>query len=118
MIRRPPRSTLFPYTTLFRSIATVLLSVLSTKEIPPTEEELAEIRSKPKGLVPAVAEIASAVRAMPLGMHKIGIVFAFQWYAMFIYWQFVATSIGESAFNTTPDEPRFQEARSDERRVG
>jgi maltose/moltooligosaccharide transporter len=92
------------------SIATVLLSVLSTKEIPPTEEELAEIRSKPKGLVPAVAEIASAVRAMPLGMHKIGIVFAFQWYAMFVYWQFVATSIGATAFNANPDQPRFQEA--------
>jgi maltose/moltooligosaccharide transporter len=87
-----------------------LLSVLSTKEIPPTEEELAEIRSKPKGLVPAVAEIASAVRAMPLGMHKIGIVFAFQWYAMFVYWQFVATSIGATAFNANPDQPRFQEA--------
>src|SRR3712207_3055195 len=43
-------------------------------------------------------------------MHKIGIVFAFQWYAMFIYWQFVATSIGESAFNTNPEQPRFQEA--------
>src|SRR3989449_11255461 len=27
MIRRPPRSTLFPYTTLFRSIGIVLLSV-------------------------------------------------------------------------------------------
>ena len=92
------------------SIGTVLLSVLSTKEIPPTEEELAELQSKPKGLIPAVAEIASAVRAMPLAMHKIGIVFAFQWYAMFIYWQFVATSIGESAFNTNPDQPRFQEA--------
>ena len=92
------------------SIGTVLLSVLSTKEIPPTEQELAELQSKPKGLIPAVAEIASAVRAMPLAMHKIGIVFAFQWYAMFIYWQFVATSIGESAFNTNPDQPRFQEA--------
>jgi maltose/moltooligosaccharide transporter len=92
------------------SIGTVLISVLSTKEIPPTEQELAEIRSKPKGLAPAVAEIASAVRAMPLGMHKIGIVFAFQWYAMFIYWQFVATSIGESVYNTSPEGPRFEEA--------
>jgi len=26
MIRRPPRSTLFPYTTLFRSIAVVLIA--------------------------------------------------------------------------------------------
>jgi maltose/moltooligosaccharide transporter len=92
------------------SIGTVLLSVMSTKEIPPTEEEIVELRSKPKGLVPAVAEIASAVRAMPLGMHKIGIVFAFQWYAMFIYWQFVATSIGRTVFNTDPEGPRFQAA--------
>jgi maltose/moltooligosaccharide transporter len=92
------------------SIGTVLISVLSTKEIPPTEQELAEIRSKPKGLAPAVAEIASAVRAMPLGMHKIGLVFAFQWYAMFIYWQFVATSIGESVWNTDPEGARFEEA--------
>jgi maltose/moltooligosaccharide transporter len=92
------------------SIGTVLISVLSTKEIPPTQQELAEIRSKPKGLAPAVAEIASAVRAMPLGMHKIGLVFAFQWYAMFIYWQFVATSIGESVWNTDPEGARFEEA--------
>src|SRR2546422_3481811 len=28
MIRRPPRSTLFPYTTLFRSLGTYLTSVL------------------------------------------------------------------------------------------
>src|ERR1035441_7097113 len=29
MIRRPPRSTLFPYTTLFRSLAVVLLGALA-----------------------------------------------------------------------------------------
>src|SRR5256885_10492323 len=31
MIRRPPRSTLFPYTTLFRSFAHLLLRVLTFK---------------------------------------------------------------------------------------
>src|SRR3712207_8838900 len=30
MIRRPPRSTLFPYTTLFRSVATFVLALLGT----------------------------------------------------------------------------------------
>src|SRR2546421_9698422 len=29
MIRRPPRSTLFPYTTLFRSVADVILGALA-----------------------------------------------------------------------------------------
>jgi maltose/moltooligosaccharide transporter len=31
-------------------------------------------------------------------------VFLFQWYAMFIYWQFVAISIGETAFHATPEK--------------
>jgi maltose/moltooligosaccharide transporter len=39
---------------------------------------------------------------MPFGMHKIGFVYLFQWYAIVVYWQFVATSIGESAFNVAP----------------
>src|SRR3712207_7780924 len=33
MIRRPPRSTLFPYTTLFRSIGTVSVRVLTSVAI-------------------------------------------------------------------------------------
>ena len=92
------------------SIGSVLISVLSTKEIPPTEEELAEVRAKPRGLVSAVVEIAGAVRAMPLGMHKIGVVFMFQWYAMFIYWQFVALSIGQTVYDTSPGEPLYDQA--------
>src|SRR5215210_1766971 len=62
------------------SISTVLISVLSTEEIPPTEEELAELRSRPTGPLAYVGDIAAAVRAMPLGMHKIGVVYLFQWY--------------------------------------
>src|SRR5215208_5788877 len=85
------------------SIGTVLISVLSTKEIPPTEDELAELRASPSGLGTYIGDIAAAVRAMPFGMHKIGVVFLFQWYAIVVYWQFVATSIGESAFNVTPE---------------
>jgi maltose/moltooligosaccharide transporter len=38
-------------------------------------------------------------------MHKIGVVFVFQWYAMFIYWQFLAVSLGETIFNARPEEP-------------
>jgi len=40
------------------SIATVLISVLTTPEIEPTPEELAEIRAKPHGLIAAVKEIS------------------------------------------------------------
>jgi maltose/moltooligosaccharide transporter len=43
-------------------------------------------------------------------MHKIGLAFMFQWYAMFIYWQFVAVSVAESAFRAEPGTPRYEEA--------
>jgi maltose/moltooligosaccharide transporter len=92
------------------SIGSVLVSVLSTKEIPPTDEELAELRAKPKGASGFFSEIASAVKEMPVGMHKIGLVFLFQWFAMAVYWQFIAVSMGETIFNAAPGTPEFEEA--------
>jgi maltose/moltooligosaccharide transporter len=47
---------------------------------------------------------------MPIGMHKIGLAFLFQWYAMFIYWQFVSVSVAESVFNAAPGTPGYEEA--------
>ena len=85
-------------------LLTVLTAMARTKEIKPSDEELAEMRAAPKGLGPAVREIADAVRTMPVAMHKIGVVFAFQWYAMFIYWQFLAVSLGETVFGANPEE--------------
>src|SRR3712207_8046854 len=37
MIRRPPRSTLFPYTTLFRSAPLPLSALPASEEFPPAE---------------------------------------------------------------------------------
>ncbi|MAU16201.1 MAG: MFS transporter [Muricauda sp.] len=78
----------------FLSIATILWSVLKTPEIPPTDEELAEI-NKHKALpfverfkVPFV-EIGQAVKDMPKFMWKLSAVYLFQWYALFVYWQFI-----------------------------
>src|SRR2546422_5648537 len=45
MIRRPPRSTLFPYTTLFRSLLTLEPSYTAILEEPIHEEETAEYRA-------------------------------------------------------------------------
>jgi maltose/moltooligosaccharide transporter len=84
-------------------LVTVLTAMSRTKELTPSDEELAEIRSAPKGLHHAVTDIKDAVKAMPVAMHKIGVVFLFQWYAMFIYWQFLAVSLGETVFHSTPE---------------
>jgi maltose/moltooligosaccharide transporter len=92
------------------AIVTVGLAMLRTKEVEPTDEELADIRSSSKSPRATIAEIAEAVKVMPIGMHKIGLAFLFQWYAMFIYWQFVSVSIVESVWNATPDAPEYEEA--------
>ena len=96
-------------------LVTVLIAMARTKELPPTEEELAELRAQPKGLHHAIGDLVTAVKVMPVPMHKIGFVFLFQWYAMFIYWQFVALSIGESVFNTKSGPTRLRRSRRLER---
>jgi maltose/moltooligosaccharide transporter len=85
-------------------LVTVLIAMARTKELTPSDDELEEIRSAPKGLGAFVHDIRDAVKTMPVAMHKIGVVFVFQWYAMFIYWQFLAVSLGETVFNATPEE--------------
>lgn len=85
-------------------LLTVLAAMARTKELTPSDEDLAEMRAAPKGVTHAVREIADAVRTMPVAMHKIGFVFAFQWYAMFIYWQFLAVSLGETVFGAGPEQ--------------
>jgi maltose/moltooligosaccharide transporter len=85
-------------------LLTVLTAMARTTELTPSDDELEEMRSAPKGLQHAIREIADAVKVMPRAMHKIGVVFVFQWYAMFIYWQFLAVSLGETVFNAPPEE--------------
>lgn len=76
------------------SISTILWSVFKTPEIPPTAEELAEIneiKGKPLGqrIATPFQEIGKAVKDMPKFMWKLGLVYLFQWYALFVYWQYI-----------------------------
>jgi len=91
-------------------LVTIGIAMIRTKEIRPSDRELAEIRAASKSIGATVSEIAQAVRVMPIGMHKIGLAFLFQWYAMFIYWQFVSVSVAESVWNAAPDTPEYEEA--------
>jgi maltose/moltooligosaccharide transporter len=85
------------------SIVSVIWSVTTTPEIPPTEAELAELRGRKRGIFEPVKEIFVAIKHMPGIMWKLALVYLFQWYAMFCYWQFVSLSIAKSVFHTTPD---------------
>lgn len=97
------------------SISTILWSVLKTPEIPPSEKELAEINhSKSLGFAHRVKEpfieITDAVKKMPPFMWKIGLVYLFQWYALFIYWQFI-TPLFKQTLDFSTSEAAAQAAK-------
>src|SRR2546422_4848875 len=51
MIRRPPRSTLFPYTTLFRSIAAAIGGIIPAPLGPRNRDMAPPVRAGPCGVV-------------------------------------------------------------------
>jgi maltose/moltooligosaccharide transporter len=86
----------------FCSIGSVLVSILSTPEDPPTARQLEELRSKPAGFTAAISEIAHAIGDMPQTLWQLALVYLFQWYAMFVYWQYVSLSVAQSVWGATP----------------
>jgi maltose/moltooligosaccharide transporter len=92
------------------SVATVLVSVSSTPELPPSDKELAELRAKKGGLGAAVREIWEAIVEMPPELKKLALVYLFQWYAMMCYWQYVSLSIAQSVYGVTAHDPRYGDA--------
>ncbi len=85
------------------SIGSIWWSMKTTPEIPPTEEEIKEMRSKPLNLLSPITDTFSAIADMPKVMWQLALVYLFQWYALFCYWQNSSKSIAMTVFNTTPD---------------
>jgi len=78
----------------FLSITTILWSVLKTPEIPPSDEELEEINAQKampfiERFKAPFIEIGDAIKEMPKFMWQLSGVYLFQWYALFVYWQFI-----------------------------
>jgi maltose/moltooligosaccharide transporter len=95
------------------SIATVWWSMKTTPEIPPTAEELQEIKSRPLNLLTPFKEVFSAITDMPKVMWQLALVYLFQWYALFCYWQNSSKSIVQSVFHSsTADQQVYEKAVS------
>ena len=99
----------------FLSITTILWSVMKTPEIPPTDHELKEINQSKnlkllKRFYNPFYEIVNAIKEMPISMWKIGAVYLFQWYALFIYWQFI-TPLFKLTMNFSTSEAAAQAAK-------
>ncbi len=91
------------------SIGTVWWSMKTTPEIPPTPEELQEIRNKPLNLLSPFLDVFSAIKDMPKVMWQLALVYLFQWYALFCYWQNSSKSIAQSIFHTGTDNRTLYE---------
>ena len=94
------------------SITSVGWSIYKTPEIPPTVEELATLRAQKGGIVEPFKEIFHSIKYMPLVMWQLGLVYLFQWYALFCYWQNASKSIALSVFKTSPTQNKalYEEA--------
>lgn len=84
------------------SIGSIWWSMKNTAEIPPTAEEILEMKSKKGGIIHPLLEIATAIKEMPKVMWQLALVYLFQWYALFCYWQNSSKSIALSVWNATP----------------
>ena len=92
------------------SVTTILWSVWKTPEIPPSDEELAIIQERKsqksgvKKLFEPIIEILHAVGDMPKLMWNLSAVYLFQWYALFVYWQFITPMLRTSLFGISNDD--------------
>lgn len=94
------------------SIGSVWWSMSKTPEIPPSSEELAAMKENPRGVLTPFIEIAHAIKDMPRVMWQLGLVYVFQWYALFCYWQNASKSIAQSVWKTSPsaDKQLYEQA--------
>ncbi|MFT6337043.1 MAG: maltose/moltooligosaccharide transporter [Saprospiraceae bacterium] len=91
----------------FCSIASILWSISYTNEMPPTEVELAKLRSEKRSVYGPLIEIFSAIKDMPKVMWQLALVYLFQWYALFCYWQNSSKSIALSVWDATPESNKL-----------
>jgi maltose/moltooligosaccharide transporter len=96
------------------SIGSVWWSMRTTAEIPPTHEELEEMKATPLNIFSPFIDISKAIKDMPSVMWQLALVYLFQWYALFCYWQNSSKSIAQSVWKTTTyqDNPLYNEAVS------
>ena len=94
------------------SIVTVGWSVFKTPEIPPTAAELIALKAEKINVFTPFKEIGNAIGNMPKVMWQLALVYLFQWYALFCYWQNASKSIAKSVWNTTvyQNNPAYDEA--------
>jgi maltose/moltooligosaccharide transporter len=80
------------------SIGSIWWSMKTTPEIPPTDEEIAAMRATPLNVFSPFVDVFKAIGSMPKVMWMLALVYLFQWYALFCYWQNSSKAIANNTF--------------------
>lgn len=80
------------------SITTILWAMYKTKENPPSAEELAILQREKKTLFSPLIDVILAIKDMPKVLWKLAFLYLFQWYALFVYWQFSSLSVAQTIY--------------------
>lgn len=92
------------------SIVTIGWSIITTKEIPPSDAELTLLRQEKqeKSFISRVfepfSEIYHAISEMPKMLWRLASVYFFQWYALFVYWQFITPMLRSSLYGISNED--------------
>ncbi len=81
------------------SIASILYTLSTTKENPLTTAEKQHLTQLPKGTLATFTDIFQAFSQMPIAMKQMIPMMFFSWYAMFIYWIYIAKCLSQSVFH-------------------
>ncbi len=80
-------------------ISAVLWTVFTTKEIPPEESEISEIRTRKFDWTLGLKDIFSLLGHLPRRMWELGLVQFFTWIGMFCLWVYFSPSIAINIFH-------------------
>ena len=88
-------------------LAAVVYTVFATKEYPPSDKELAEIRARKFDWTLGLGEIAGLILRIPRRMWELGLVQFFTWIGLFCMWIYFSPAVAKRIFQATPDSPEF-----------
>jgi len=101
------------------SLSTILWSVIRVPELPLSVQEEAMLDERPLTVRATLTDIRDAIVAMPRPMRQLALAMFCQWYAMFLYWQFIAFALARSLYGTTdPATQGFRDAALTAQQLG
>ena len=84
-------------------ISFVLYTVLTTKEYPPTQEEIEELKNKKGGFLNGFKEITHAITNMPKRMKQLALIQFLTWPGLFLMWFYYTPAVGNFIYGGSAD---------------